>query len=94
MKDNIEVLELTEVRFDAYHTATSSPHLVKSHTSINQIKSRRKFCECQMVECDCDAINNHSPHCAYRRAKTCPVGFPCDAHELEVCPLCDKCDCK
>lgn len=44
------------------------------------------------TECAC-MVKHHTEDCAYRRAVSCAIGFPCDKHDLEVCPDCDACTC-
>ena len=64
-------------------------------TSITVVGKQIPGCNnCGLIDCGCDAIKNHTATCRYRVAVTCPIGFSCKDHGLDVCPSCDACDCK
>jgi hypothetical protein len=47
---------------------------------------------CEHFSCVCDIKRDHAESCIYRKARTCPIGVPCD-HGDELCPTCYACTC-
>lgn len=51
-------------------------------------------CNCGHISCVCDIIKNHDESCKFRKAACCRVPIECDEHNRDVCPICDKCECR
>jgi len=56
-------------------------------------RGRVKDCDCQMLQCVCTEVRQHKPECRWRMALLAPIGFACEPHDREECPVCDACTC-
>jgi hypothetical protein len=53
-----------------------------------------KACEtCGFFDCVCQIRKDHKVGCRVRQAAECPISVECE-HGVEVCPICDACDCR
>ena len=56
-------------------------------------RGRVADCTCDLIQCVCSTARQHQETCRFRKALTCAIGIPCEAHDREVCLECDPCDC-
>jgi hypothetical protein len=55
-------------------------------------RGRVPGCTCGQITCVCALLHGHADTCRYRRSVACPVSIHCE-HGVDVCPVCDACDC-
>ena len=69
---------------------------IKETTTFEEFASRDRVpdCDCGLIVCACLEARKHKKGCTFLLALTCPVAFPCEAHDDEVCPECFACTCK
>lgn len=56
-------------------------------------RGRVHDCDCQLIQCVCLVKRQHQEDCRFRVSLTCAVPIECE-HGVDVCPHCDKCDCR